>query len=186
MLVKDLYYEKYLKYKNKYLNLQSQIGGARLYFILLPINRNSIILQELSILDFVYSKNLQLGPQQIKKENDSTFFTEPITVTYSSIYNSSNNSRNFTVQFTATDNGYDPDADDLDEYEYQIEANSPWDRAIQIGERKCNIEKFVDNNMKLDDTFYKITFTETEPLTYILSTNLELLTQYLQELKKKL
>jgi hypothetical protein len=27
MLDKDLYYEKYLKYKNKYLNLQGQIGG---------------------------------------------------------------------------------------------------------------------------------------------------------------
>ena len=30
MFNKDLYYkEKYLKYKNKYINLQSQIGGAR-------------------------------------------------------------------------------------------------------------------------------------------------------------
>ena len=29
MLVKDLYYEKYLKYKYKYLNLQSQIGGEK-------------------------------------------------------------------------------------------------------------------------------------------------------------
>jgi hypothetical protein len=28
MPVKDLYYNKYLKYKNKYLNLQSQIGGS--------------------------------------------------------------------------------------------------------------------------------------------------------------
>ena len=28
MQSKDLYYQKYLKYKNKYLNLQSQIGGA--------------------------------------------------------------------------------------------------------------------------------------------------------------
>ena len=27
MQVSDLYYKKYLKYKNKYLNLQSQIGG---------------------------------------------------------------------------------------------------------------------------------------------------------------
>ena len=29
MQSKDLYYQKYLKYKNKYLNLQSQIGGVR-------------------------------------------------------------------------------------------------------------------------------------------------------------
>jgi len=29
MPVEDLYYEKYLKYKNKYLNLQSQMGGMR-------------------------------------------------------------------------------------------------------------------------------------------------------------
>jgi ADP-ribose pyrophosphatase YjhB (NUDIX family) len=29
MPVEDLYYEKYLKYKNKYLNLQSQMGGVR-------------------------------------------------------------------------------------------------------------------------------------------------------------
>jgi hypothetical protein len=28
MLVKDLYYQKYLKYKNKYLNLLRQTGGA--------------------------------------------------------------------------------------------------------------------------------------------------------------
>jgi hypothetical protein len=28
MLVKDLYYQKYLKYKNKYINLQSQMGGV--------------------------------------------------------------------------------------------------------------------------------------------------------------
>ena len=27
--MKDLYYLKYLKYKNKYLNLHSQIGGER-------------------------------------------------------------------------------------------------------------------------------------------------------------
>ena len=27
MFNKDLYYKKYLKYKNKYINLQSQIGG---------------------------------------------------------------------------------------------------------------------------------------------------------------
>jgi hypothetical protein len=31
MSVKNLYYEKYLKYKNKYLNLQSQIGGGEVY-----------------------------------------------------------------------------------------------------------------------------------------------------------
>ena len=31
MLVKDLYYQKYLKYKNKYINLQSQIGGVDKY-----------------------------------------------------------------------------------------------------------------------------------------------------------
>ena len=30
MSVKNLYYEKYLKYKNKYLNLQSQMGGIHL------------------------------------------------------------------------------------------------------------------------------------------------------------
>ena len=28
MPVKDLYYNKYLKYKNKYLYLQSQMGGS--------------------------------------------------------------------------------------------------------------------------------------------------------------
>ena len=28
MFNKDLYYKKYLKYKNKYINLQSQIGGV--------------------------------------------------------------------------------------------------------------------------------------------------------------
>jgi len=31
MPVKDLYYQKYLKYKNKYLNLQSQMGGVNKY-----------------------------------------------------------------------------------------------------------------------------------------------------------
>jgi Ran GTPase-activating protein (RanGAP) involved in mRNA processing and transport len=31
MLVKDLYYQKYLKYKTKYLNLLSQTGGALLF-----------------------------------------------------------------------------------------------------------------------------------------------------------
>jgi Ran GTPase-activating protein (RanGAP) involved in mRNA processing and transport len=31
MPVKDLYYKKYLKYKNKYINLQSQIGGVNKY-----------------------------------------------------------------------------------------------------------------------------------------------------------
>ena len=31
MSVKNLYYEKYLKYKNKYLNLQGQIGGGEVY-----------------------------------------------------------------------------------------------------------------------------------------------------------
>ena len=29
MPIKDLYYQKYLKYKNKYINLQSQIGGVK-------------------------------------------------------------------------------------------------------------------------------------------------------------
>ena len=31
MPIKDLYYQKYLKYKNKYLNLQSQTGGLQVY-----------------------------------------------------------------------------------------------------------------------------------------------------------
>jgi len=31
MLVKDLYYQKYLKYKNKYLNLLRQTGGAPIF-----------------------------------------------------------------------------------------------------------------------------------------------------------
>ena len=29
MQINDLYYQKYLKYKDKYLNLESQIGGGR-------------------------------------------------------------------------------------------------------------------------------------------------------------
>ena len=33
MSVNNLYYEKYLKYKNKYINLQSQIGGYPPVFI---------------------------------------------------------------------------------------------------------------------------------------------------------
>jgi len=33
MSVNNLYYEKYLKYKNKYINLQSQIGGADTVFV---------------------------------------------------------------------------------------------------------------------------------------------------------
>jgi len=32
MLVKDLYYQKYLKYKNKYLDLQSQMVELNLLF----------------------------------------------------------------------------------------------------------------------------------------------------------
>jgi len=31
MFNKDLYYKKYLKYKNKYIDLQSQLGGAPMY-----------------------------------------------------------------------------------------------------------------------------------------------------------
>jgi hypothetical protein len=31
MPIKDLYYQKYLKYKNKYINLQSQMGGVDKY-----------------------------------------------------------------------------------------------------------------------------------------------------------
>ena len=36
MQVSDLYYKKYLKYKNKYLNLQSQIGGSPPFNLVLP------------------------------------------------------------------------------------------------------------------------------------------------------
>ena len=41
MPVKDLYYQKYLKYKNKYLNLQNQIGGGN-YLITTTANTITI------------------------------------------------------------------------------------------------------------------------------------------------
>ena len=52
MQVSDLYYKKYLKYKNKYLNLQSQIGG---YFIDIKINGN-VLPRETETIDLTNVK----------------------------------------------------------------------------------------------------------------------------------
>jgi hypothetical protein len=206
MLVKDLYYEKYLKYKNKYLNLQSQIGRGRftlseympsskLSFIKLPIEKNSIILMAGEIQEFVYFKNLELlsNTSKIEQTKDSTFFKDDpeynITVIYSSDYNPLNNSRNFTVKFRVENKintEYESDSDD-DFDETEPDLYSRGDMLNKIEEATCNIEKFSDTTttIPIDNSFYKITFKGTRTDEYILSTNHELLQKYV-ELKKPL
>jgi len=198
MLVKNLYYEKYLKYKNKYLNLQSQIGGrftlsenipsSKSSIIKLPIEKNSMIYMAREIQEFVYFKNLELlsNTSKIQQTEDSTFFKDDpeynITVIYSSDYNPLNNSRNFTVKFRVKNkiNTEDESDDDFDETEPDL--HSRGDMLNKIEEATCNIEKFSDmtTTIPIDDSFYKITFKGTRTDEYILSTNHELLQEYVE------
>jgi hypothetical protein len=206
MLVKDLYYKKYLKYKNKYLNLQSQIGGrftlseympsSKLSIIKLPIEKISMISMAREIQEFVYFKNLELlsNTSKIEQTKDSTFFKDDpeynITVIYSSDYNPLNNSRNFTVKFrvenkinTQSESEFDSDDDDFDETEPDLYSRG--DMLNKMEESTCNIEKFSDTTttIPIDNSFYKITFKGTRTDEYILSSNHELLQKYV-ELKK--
>jgi hypothetical protein len=203
MLVKDLYYQKYLKYKTKYINLQSQIGGrftlseympsSKLSIIKLPIEKISMISTAREIQEFVYFKNLELlsNTSKIEQTKDSTFFKDDpeynITVIYSSDYNPLNNSRNFTVKFRVENksNTYsDSDSDD-DFDETEPDLYSRGDMLNKMEESTCNIEKFSDTTttIPIDNSFYKITFKGTRTDEYLLSTNHELLQKYV-ELKK--
>ena len=210
MLVKDLYYEKYLKYKNKYLNLQSQLVGGRytidegigstheLKSIKLPIVKDSKILEADEIEKFVYFKNLELkeSKEVIQETKDDIFFNDSddynITVIYSSTYNVINQSRDFTIKFRVT-NKKGPD----DEYEYDDET---WETSYggilnTMKTRTCNITKFFDTTTEIDTSFYKITVTYSSDSSdssdssvssvELLSTNHELLQKYV-ELKKPL
>ena len=202
MLVKDLYYKKYLKYKNKYINLQSQIGGrftlseympsSKLSIIKLPIEKNSMIYMAREIQEFVYFKNLELlsNTSKIEQTKDSTFFKDDpeynITVIYSSDYNPLNNSRNFTVKFRVENKintEFDSDDDDFDETEPDLYSRG--DMLNKMEDATCNIEKFSDTTttIPIDNSFYKITFKGIRTDEYILSTNHELLQKYV-ELKK--
>jgi hypothetical protein len=201
MLVKDLYYQKYLKYKTKYINLQSQIGGrftlseymssSKLSFIKLPIEKNSMILKAREIEEFVYFKNLELlsNTSKIEQTKDFTFFKDDpeynITVMYSSDYNSLNNSRNFTVKFRVENkiNTESESDDDFDDTEPELYSRG--DMLNKMEEVTCNIEKFSDTTttIPIDNSFYKITFKGTRTDEYLLSTNHELLQKYV-ELKK--
>ena len=208
MLVKDLYYQKYLKYKTKYINLQSQIGGggftlrepkgsSKLSSIKLPIEKTSIIIGASEVQEFVYFKNLELlsNITKIEQMEDSIFFKNNpeynITVIYSSDYNPSNNSRNFTVKFrvenksnTYSDSDSDSDADD-DFDDTETELYSYGYILNKMEATTCNIEKFSDTTttIPIDNSFYKITYNGTKTDEYILSTNHELLQKYV-ELKK--
>ena len=203
MLVKDLYYQKYLKYKTKYINLQSQIGGGRftlgkpgsskLSSIKLPIEKTSTIIGASEVQEFVYFKNLELlsNITKIEQMEDSTFFKNNpeynITIIYSSDYNPSNNSRNFTVKFRVENksNTYsDSDSDD-DFDDNEPELYSYGDLLNKMEATTCNIEKFSDTTttIPIDNSFYKITYNGTKTDEYILSTNHELLQKYV-ELKK--
>jgi len=198
MSVNNLYYQKYLKYKNKYLNLQSQLVGGRytidegigstheLKSIKLPIFKDSKIWEADEIEKFVYFKNLELkeSTEVIQEAKDDIFFNDSyeynITVIYSSTYNFINQSRDFTIKFKVT-NKKDPD----DEYEYDDE---PWETSYGgiLNKREattCNIIKFSDTTTEIDNSFYKITFTDSS--VELLSTNHELLQKYV-ELKKPL
>ena len=67
MLVKDLYYEKYLKYKNKYLNLQSQIGGGELVY---QLNWNSKEIDTAShYFTMAYNKYVDLSNSTFWSDN---------------------------------------------------------------------------------------------------------------------
>jgi hypothetical protein len=55
-----MYYEKYLKYKNKYLELKNQIGGATTIFIKLFAEQNSQIAQTVT-LEYDSLKDLKLS-----------------------------------------------------------------------------------------------------------------------------
>jgi hypothetical protein len=113
MLVKDLYYEKYLKYKNKYLNLQTQIGGARkpLFFITMnPVN--DMIHDATYFQEFVYYINIHITKNShLFLENNEyinhDFFNETringqpffIKVSYKYTDNSDLNLREFNITF---------------------------------------------------------------------------------------
>jgi hypothetical protein len=112
MLVKDLYYDKYLKYKNKYLNLQTQIGGAaRKPIVFMTMNPvNNIIHSATYFQEFVYYINRQITPNpHLFSENtdyiNHDFFNktqfngQPFFIKVSYKYTNESDFRVFNIKF---------------------------------------------------------------------------------------
>ena len=77
MPVKDLYYQKYLKYKNKYLNLQNQIGGDD---ISISTNDNT------KIIDTTNSKPITNTETKNENKDGTPKVIEQIKDKYGNIY----------------------------------------------------------------------------------------------------
>ena len=73
MQVSDLYYKKYLKYKNKYLNLLKQIGGHSIYIeindVVLPRETKTIDLTNAELLEDDFNLLIQYLPHFINLKN---------------------------------------------------------------------------------------------------------------------
>lgn len=139
------------------------------------------------IQKFVYFKNLELNEndstENKEDEIDINFFKDSelydVSVKYSFTYDSSNQSRKFTIKLTRKDILYSDEEDyDDDPHESSFAA-----KANKMEATTCNIIKFSDTTTEIDNSFYKITFPDSS--VELLSTNHELLQKYV-ELKKSL
>jgi hypothetical protein len=116
MLVKDLYYDKYLKYKNKYLNLQTQIGGARKSIVFMTMNPVNDIIHDASYFqEFVYYINIHItrNPNQFLENTDyinhdffngSQFNGQPFHIKVSYKYTDKSDLREFDITFNIKEN----------------------------------------------------------------------------------
>jgi hypothetical protein len=141
MLVKDLYYEKYLKYKNKYLNLQSQIGGSPVFITIIDLEEPILVVPASPYEEYAYNKYFAIKEQSITREVAHEEVYEGMRITY-------------TIKFSG-EVYFDIFKDDLT-YRFHIKdfkEEEMGNESFCILVNDKNVEQVLSNNKQLLEAF---------------------------------
>ena len=139
MSVNNLYYEKYLKYKNKYLNLQSQIGGYPPVFISIidAVGQNSVVPAH-KYQAYAYNKYFAIKQQSNPINEPLTVKAEGMIITYTI--------RSDKVEFDIIDeNGHN--------YIFEIKDFKDGDESFCILVNARKQEQVLSNNKQLLEAY---------------------------------
>ena len=136
MSVNNLYYEKYLKYKNKYLNLQSQIGGVYdpVFIAITDMAGQTSVVSARKYQAYAYNKYFAIKQQSNPRNQPLTDKDEGMIITYTI--------RSDKVEFEIIDeNG--------DKYTFEIKDFKDGDESFCILVNARKQEQVLSNNESL-------------------------------------
>jgi hypothetical protein len=143
MSVNNLYYEKYLKYKNKYINLQSQIGGYPPVFVAITdLEERTSVVPARPYQEYAYNKYFAIKEQSITREVAHKEVYEGMDITY-------------TIKFSGEVH-FDIFKDGLITYRFRIKdfkEKGMGNESFCILVNEWNVEQVLSNNKRLLEAY---------------------------------